>query len=325
MKKLLSLVAILVAGSAIAFANPCDGHKACGTPKVDKAALMQKAQPLINDIKLWAKQDVVPTMQEWKNTLDRSMSSQDLASLNQLRSTAALLRQQQKDAMKAMHQARLSENEDAMEQAHTTLETLREKHTELFDNVKPLAEKYKSTLQSIGETAKPKVQSWKETLQTKVKDFLVANNLSSLGRMLHHKAGFLGAHHPRKMAVMFMLWNGDNIVDELEQEFMPPMGAMQTMGMKQATTQPSGVELRQSFPNPANGVVTFQFVLAQAENVKLVLLDVSGREVATIANERYAAGEHSVTYNVRDVSNGTYTYALSTSKGTVSKTLSVAK
>ncbi len=67
---------------------------------------------------------------------------------------------------------------------------------------------------------------------------------------------------------------------------------------------PSGFELYPAYPNPFNPTTTIQFSIPQAGNVKLVLYDVLGREIQTVANNFYTQGLHQVTINGKELQSG---------------------
>ena len=81
---------------------------------------------------------------------------------------------------------------------------------------------------------------------------------------------------------------------------------------------PARVELSAARPNPALGSTRIAFSLPQADDVELVVYDLAGREVSRLAEGRYAAGEHAITWAGTDragklLPSGTYLYRLRTS------------
>lgn len=71
------------------------------------------------------------------------------------------------------------------------------------------------------------------------------------------------------------------------------------------------VSLGQCYPNPAIGMTTINYELAQnANNVKITIMDVSGK-VTNIFNEgNQSLGKHNVVFNASDLSCGVYFYAI---------------
>ncbi|MFA5834676.1 MAG: T9SS type A sorting domain-containing protein [Bacteroidota bacterium] len=77
------------------------------------------------------------------------------------------------------------------------------------------------------------------------------------------------------------------------------------------TTQlPAVFVLEQNFPNPFNPSTTISYSLPSSANVKLVVFDLLGREIATLVNEEQSAGWKEVEWNATNVSSGIYFYKL---------------
>lgn len=70
------------------------------------------------------------------------------------------------------------------------------------------------------------------------------------------------------------------------------------------------LELQQNFPNPFNPVTTISYNLPNVSKVKLVVYDVTGREVATLINEFQSAGKHYVNFNASRIASGVYYYRI---------------
>ncbi|MBS1913350.1 MAG: T9SS type A sorting domain-containing protein [Bacteroidetes bacterium] len=85
----------------------------------------------------------------------------------------------------------------------------------------------------------------------------------------------------------------------------------------------AGIALQQNVPNPANRETTIGFALATPNAVHLVLCDMSGREMRTLADGRYEAGEHSIICTLNDLPAGTYLYKLIVNNVVRSRTLIV--
>jgi hypothetical protein len=60
------------------------------------------------------------------------------------------------------------------------------------------------------------------------------------------------------------------------------------------------------FPNPVSNSTTISFSLPQLQNVSLKVFDVSGRLVATIADQLFDEGENEITWNASDIITGIY-------------------
>ncbi len=76
---------------------------------------------------------------------------------------------------------------------------------------------------------------------------------------------------------------------------------------------PSASHLYQNYPNPFNPATTIRFNVAPShsdERILLTVIDILGREVATLVNEEKPAGEYGVVWDARDFSSGVYFYKL---------------
>ncbi len=81
------------------------------------------------------------------------------------------------------------------------------------------------------------------------------------------------------------------------------------------TITPTEFSLAQNYPNPFNPATTIQFSLPVNSDVKLVVYNMLGQEVATILDEQRSAGTHNVewnssNYNGVNLSSGVYFYKL---------------
>lgn len=64
--------------------------------------------------------------------------------------------------------------------------------------------------------------------------------------------------------------------------------------------------LQQNYPNPFNPSTTLTFTLPEASPVRLVVYDVTGREVARLVDGDLDAGEHRVRWEAGDLASGVY-------------------
>jgi hypothetical protein len=72
-----------------------------------------------------------------------------------------------------------------------------------------------------------------------------------------------------------------------------------------------GYELFQNYPNPFNPETTIKYSLSDNVQVKLSILDVTGKEVAELVNQKQERGNHEVNFNAEMLTSGIYFYKLS--------------
>ena len=82
------------------------------------------------------------------------------------------------------------------------------------------------------------------------------------------------------------------------------------------TSLPEKHYLEQNYPNPFNPITKIKFGIPrdarlETQDVKLVILDVLGKEVATLVNEQLQPGSYEVEWNAANYPSGTYFYKLS--------------
>lgn len=88
---------------------------------------------------------------------------------------------------------------------------------------------------------------------------------------------------------------------------------------------PKKFSMSQNYPNPFNPVTKIDFDIPYEANVKIVILDLTGREVMTILNEVRKAGYHSVYINASDLASSVYFYRIISDKYISSKKMILIK
>jgi len=88
---------------------------------------------------------------------------------------------------------------------------------------------------------------------------------------------------------------------------------------------PRAFAVYQNYPNPFNPTTTIRFSLPQRSHVMLKVFDVLGREVATLVDGEFIAGEHSVVFDAKRLASGVYFYRLITPAFSQTKPMEVIK
>ncbi|HMR40152.1 MAG TPA: YCF48-related protein [Ignavibacteria bacterium] len=76
------------------------------------------------------------------------------------------------------------------------------------------------------------------------------------------------------------------------------------------TIIPDRAELYQNYPNPFNPVSVISFELKVTDNIKIILYDVLGKEVANLINEIKQPGKYEIEFNGNNIPGGMYFYSL---------------
>ena len=100
-----------------------------------------------------------------------------------------------------------------------------------------------------------------------------------------------------------------------------------------STEVPSAYSLSQNYPNPFNPTTVIRFGIPSFEGyaqrgvgmVQLKIFDITGREIATLINEKLAPGTYSVTWNASNFATGVYFYKLTTDTYTSTKKMVLIK
>jgi hypothetical protein len=73
---------------------------------------------------------------------------------------------------------------------------------------------------------------------------------------------------------------------------------------------PTKYDLSQNYPNPFNPVTKINYELPFDSKVKMVVYDITGREIKTLVNEKVSAGYYTVQYDASNFSSGVYFYRI---------------
>ncbi|MDD5087232.1 MAG: T9SS type A sorting domain-containing protein, partial [bacterium] len=71
------------------------------------------------------------------------------------------------------------------------------------------------------------------------------------------------------------------------------------------------IVLHPCYPNPFNSTTTIQYELMEPAFISIRIYDTLGRDVGILADDVFAAGEHSVGWNCADCASGVYFITMS--------------
>jgi hypothetical protein len=97
------------------------------------------------------------------------------------------------------------------------------------------------------------------------------------------------------------------------------------VGVGRETSTPGEFSLKQNFPNPFNPTTTIQFTLPERSHVRLTVMDLLGRELATIVDGELEAGTHTSVFDGYRFSSGMYFYRLQSGSSVQTKKLVLIK
>jgi hypothetical protein len=75
---------------------------------------------------------------------------------------------------------------------------------------------------------------------------------------------------------------------------------------------PTECKLFQNYPNPFNPTTSIKYSVSSIQNVKLVVYDIIGKEIATLVNEKQVPGVYEVMFDASGLPSGIYFYKLET-------------
>ena len=97
---------------------------------------------------------------------------------------------------------------------------------------------------------------------------------------------------------------------------------------------PIEFSLSQNYPNPFNPSTTIKYSIPNAvvtsrdlslQNVKLIIYDILGREVATLVNRQQKPGNYEVQFDGKGLTSGVYFYKLTSGSFVESKKMLLIK
>ena len=99
-----------------------------------------------------------------------------------------------------------------------------------------------------------------------------------------------------------------------------------TIGIQNISTEiPSGYSLSQNYPNPFNPVTNIEFSVPKNSEVKLIVFDVSGKQVAELVNQKLAAGTYKADFDSKELTSGVYFYRLTSAYFSQTKKMILVK
>jgi hypothetical protein len=104
------------------------------------------------------------------------------------------------------------------------------------------------------------------------------------------------------------------------------LGRISSVAIEQVDAEiPMQIALTQNYPNPFNPSTAIEFSLNQAQDIRLTVYDLMGREVVVLAQGTQPAGTFRVTFDASAMASGLYLYRLDTESGSLTKKMMLVK
>jgi hypothetical protein len=84
-------------------------------------------------------------------------------------------------------------------------------------------------------------------------------------------------------------------------------------------------EVHQNYPNPFNSSTSIIYEIPWETNVRLIVYDLLGREIAQLVNEKQPSGKYTLRLDARDLPSGSYFYLLQTKDRSITRKFTILK
>ena len=130
------------------------------------------------------------------------------------------------------------------------------------------------------------------------------------------KKAVLFVHDPDDKKTAEVVWQLEvNASDQITGKVKSPNGNLlwavaespvANIGTEKEETLPQSFELFENYPNPFEESTTIGFALPEHAHVVMKIFDMLGREVETVADDEFTAGNHTLAFNASRLTSGTY-------------------
>jgi len=156
------------------------------------------------------------------------------------------------------------------------------------------------------------VVKWYQTYFAKEYDVQVSDNGTSWTTVYTNNAGAIGTQElsftasTARFVRLYMRKNNKASYRLVELEVYFGLAKTRNRASKNETIIPTTLTLAQNYPNPFNPSTTIAYSLPQAAHVTLRVINITGQEVATLADSYQDRGIYRVTFNARRLPSGVY-------------------
>ncbi len=110
----------------------------------------------------------------------------------------------------------------------------------------------------------------------------------------------------------------------------PDLGAIETsyttsVSNEEEGSSPEQILLKQNYPNPFNPTTNITYEVPKSGNVKIMVYDLSGREIRTLLNETKSSGTYELEFDAGNLASGIYYYRLQMNGISIVKKMTLLK
>jgi hypothetical protein len=135
-------------------------------------------------------------------------------------------------------------------------------------------------------------------------------SLDSLGNDLAYRA-YSDTVRIRVVVDTFTVLNPDSShANPLNSFILDIKNSIVTDILKENKIIPNYFTLKQNFPNPFNPSTTIEFTLPKSEFVELKVYNILGKEVSTVVSNKLNQGNHTYSFDGKNLASGIYYYQL---------------
>lgn len=178
----------------------------------DRSDLKAALSDLGEQYRSWLDKEVVPRLREWKEELDRSLSAEDLQTLNALRRRAKETGLAIRENRRATRQAWSDHRDGDWQLLHEEGRLLRKEMMDITGQVVPLVARYRTTLEALTAKARPVFRAWREQRREILSEWRKkhqweadGSGIAALRNM--HRGDLMFRPFILRRAVRFMLWS----------------------------------------------------------------------------------------------------------------------
>ena len=88
---------------------------------------------------------------------------------------------------------------------------------------------------------------------------------------------------------------------------------------------PMEYQMYQNYPNPFNPSTNIKFEIPKSSVTKLIVYDITGKELGLLLNEKLEAGTYEYNWNAAEYSSGVYFYRVESGNFTATKRMLLVK